>query len=100
MATECVVDELLALRERINDTAPVKISVNDFVIMAVAAAFGTCRRRTLPGATRGWWRIHPFDVSVAVATEGGLVTPVLRGVEAKRLSVIAAEVAVPHAARP
>ncbi|MGH2928833.1 MAG: E3 binding domain-containing protein, partial [Solirubrobacteraceae bacterium] len=39
MTTECVVDELLGLRERINETAPVKISVNDFVIMAVAAAF-------------------------------------------------------------
>ena len=49
MTTECVVDELLALRERINETAPVKISVNDFVIMAVAAAF-----RDVPEANVTW----------------------------------------------
>ena len=36
---DCRVDELLALRERVNETAPAKISVNDFVVKAVAAAF-------------------------------------------------------------
>jgi pyruvate dehydrogenase E2 component (dihydrolipoamide acetyltransferase) len=91
MTTECVVDELLGLREQVNETAPVKISVNDFVIMAVAAAF-----RDVPEANVTWsdegLAVHAsVDVSIAVATDGGLVTPVLRGVEAKRLSAIAAE---------
>ena len=91
MTTECVVDELLALRERINDTAPVKISVNDFVVMAVAAAFGDVPEANVTWSDEGLVAYPSVDVSIAVSTDGGLVTPVLRGVEAKRLSVIAGE---------
>ena len=91
LTTECVVDELLALRERINETAPVKISVNDFVVMAVAAAFGDVPEANVTWSDEGLVAYGPVDVAIAVATDGGLVTPVLRGVEAKRLSVIAAE---------
>jgi pyruvate dehydrogenase E2 component (dihydrolipoamide acetyltransferase) len=91
MATECVVDELLDLRKRVNETAPVKISVNDFVVLAVAAAF-----RDVPEANVTWREeglVHPanVDISIAVATDGGLVTPVLRGVQSKKLSQIARE---------
>jgi pyruvate dehydrogenase E2 component (dihydrolipoamide acetyltransferase) len=91
VTTECVVDELLGLRKRINETAPVKISVNDFVIMAVAAAFRDVPEANVTWSDEGLVAHASVDVSVAVATEGGLVTPVLRGVEAKRLSVVAAE---------
>ncbi len=91
MTTECVVDELLALRKRINETAPVKVSVNDFVIMAVAAAFGDVPEANVTWSDEGLVAHASVDVSIAVATDGGRVTPVLRGVEAKRLSVIAAE---------
>ena len=91
MTTECLVDELLALRERINGTAPVKVSVNDFVIMAVAAAFQDVPDANVTWSDDGLVAPASVDVSIAVATDGGLVTPVLRGVEAKRLSVIAAE---------
>jgi pyruvate dehydrogenase E2 component (dihydrolipoamide acetyltransferase) len=91
LTTECVVDELLELRGRINETAPVKISVNDFVIMAVAAAFQDVPEANVTWSDEGLVAPASVDVSIAVATEGGLVTPVLRGVEAKRLSVIAAE---------
>jgi pyruvate dehydrogenase E2 component (dihydrolipoamide acetyltransferase) len=91
LTTECVVDELLGLRERINETAPVKISVNDFVIMAVAAAFRDVPEANVTWSDEGLVAHGSVDVSIAVATDGGLVTPVLRGVEAKRLSVIAAE---------
>jgi pyruvate dehydrogenase E2 component (dihydrolipoamide acetyltransferase) len=91
MTTECVVDELLGLRERINETAPRKISVNDFVIMAVAAAFGDVPEANVTWSDEGLLAHASVDVSIAVATDSGLVTPVLRGVETKRLSVIAAE---------
>jgi pyruvate dehydrogenase E2 component (dihydrolipoamide acetyltransferase) len=91
LTTECVVDELLGLRERVNQTAPVKISVNDFVIMAVAAAFGDVPEANVTWTDEGLVAHTGVDVSIAVATEGGLVTPVLRGAGTKRLSVIAAE---------
>jgi len=91
LTTECVVDELLGLRKRINETAPVKVSVNDFVIMAAAAAFRDVPEANVTWSDEGLVAYASVDMSIAVATDGGLVTPVLRGVEAKRLSVIAAE---------
>jgi pyruvate dehydrogenase E2 component (dihydrolipoamide acetyltransferase) len=91
MVTECVVDELLELRTRINETAPVKISVNDFVVMAVAAAFRDVPEANVTWTDEGMLEHGSVDISIAVATEGGLVTPVLRRVDGKRLSDIARE---------
>jgi pyruvate dehydrogenase E2 component (dihydrolipoamide acetyltransferase) len=91
LAAECVVDELLALRGRINETAAEKISVNDFVVMAVAAAFADVPEANVTWSDEGLVAHGSVDVSIAVAIEGGLVTPVLRGVEGRRLSSIARE---------
>ena len=93
MTAECVVDDLLALREQINQTAPVKISVNDFVIIAAAAAFGDVPEANVTWSDEGLLAHGCVDLSIAVATDGGLVTPVLRGVEGKRLSEIARQAA-------
>ena len=89
MVTECVVDELLELRKRINESSPVKISVNDFVVMAVGAAFRDVPEANVTWSDDGLVEHGCVDISIAVATEGGLVTPVLRGVDGKRLSDIA-----------
>ena len=91
MTTECVVDELLDLRRRINETAPVKISVNDFVVMTTAAAFADVPEANVTWSDEGLVAHGSVDISIAVATDGGLVTPVLRRVETKRLSDIARE---------
>jgi len=91
LTTECVVDGMLALRARVNETSPVKVSVNDFVIAAVAAAFGDVPDANVTWTDEGLLTYRSVDISIAVATDGGLVTPVLRGVEAKRLSAIARE---------
>src|SRR5580693_2190692 len=91
MVTECVVDELLQLRTRINESSPVKISVNDFVVMAVGAAFRDVPEANVTWSDEGLVEHGSVDISIAVATEGGLVTPVLRGVDGKRLSDIARE---------
>jgi pyruvate dehydrogenase E2 component (dihydrolipoamide acetyltransferase) len=91
MTTECVVDELLELRKRINESSPVKISVNDFVVMAVGAAFRDVPEANVTWSDEGLVEHGSVDISIAVATEGGLVTPVLRGVDRKRLSDIARE---------
>jgi pyruvate dehydrogenase E2 component (dihydrolipoamide acetyltransferase) len=89
MVTECAVDELVALRARINETAPGTVSVNDFVLMAAAAAFGDVPEANVTWSEEGLVAHGHVDLSIAVATQGGLVTPVLRGVEAMRLSGIA-----------
>ncbi|MGW5648052.1 dihydrolipoamide acetyltransferase family protein [Saccharopolyspora sp. NPDC003752] len=83
------VEALLALREQVNSTGPVRVSVNDLLIKAVAKAHAAVPEMNaiwLPDAIR---RFHHVDVSVAVATGGGLVTPVLRGVEDMSVSAIA-----------
>jgi pyruvate dehydrogenase E2 component (dihydrolipoamide acetyltransferase) len=93
LTTDCRVDALVALRAQANATSPVKISVNDFVVKAVAAAFAD-----VPDANVTWTDTHlrrwdAVDVAIAVATDGGLLTPVVRGVEALSLSQISSTIA-------
>ena len=87
-----VVDELLALRAQLNEHSPVRISVNDFVLRAVAVA-----HTEVPDANVIWTedatrRFDDVDISVAIASDRGLVTPVLRAVQGRSLSTIAAAV--------
>lgn len=92
LSADCRVDEVLALRARINERGAVKISVNDFVLKAVAAAM-----LDVPEANAIWTeeatrRFTTVDVGVAVSIPGGLVTPVLRGIEGLTLSAISSGV--------
>ncbi|GII29012.1 2-oxo acid dehydrogenase subunit E2 [Planotetraspora mira] len=86
------VDRLLRLREELNDGAPVRVSVNDLVIKAVAGAHLLVPAMNViwtPDAVRSFSSV---DVSVAIATERGLVTPVLRSVERMTVSSVATAV--------
>jgi pyruvate dehydrogenase E2 component (dihydrolipoamide acetyltransferase) len=91
LTAECVVDDLLALRRQVNEASPVKVSINDFVIMAAAAAFRDVPEANVTWSDEGLVAHDNVDISIAVSTEGGLVTPVLRSVDGKRLSGIARE---------
>lgn len=93
LSADCRMDQLLALRTQINAAAPRKISVNDLVVKAVAAAL-----REMPDMNVSWTdsalrRYAQADISVAVSTDGGLITPVLRAADTKSLSAISAEIA-------
>jgi pyruvate dehydrogenase E2 component (dihydrolipoamide acetyltransferase) len=92
-------DRLIAMREEANAAAPkgkdgqptFKLSLNDFIIKAWAAAL-----QRVPAANAVWAgdRILQFrnsDIGVAVALDGGLITPVVRNAEAKSLTAISAE---------
>lgn len=81
LVAHCRVDELLALRARINEQPGMRVSVNDLVIKAVAAALVE-----VPEANAVWTdaAIRQFadvDIAVAVAVPGGLLTPVVHGVQ-------------------
>jgi pyruvate dehydrogenase E2 component (dihydrolipoamide acetyltransferase) len=85
-------DALLALRSEINHATSVHVSVNDFLIRAMAAA-----HQEVPDANVIWTeealrRFDHVDIAVAVASERGLVTPVLRSVETCSLSSISTQV--------
>jgi pyruvate dehydrogenase E2 component (dihydrolipoamide acetyltransferase) len=98
MAT-CTIDTLLATRERLNasapkgaDAAPVyKLSINDFVIKAMAVALQKVPAANVTFTDEGILQHRSSDVGVAVSVEGGLFTPVLRGAEGKSLSALSAE---------
>ena len=86
---------MLAARKTLNDHAPegVKISVNDMIIKAAATAL-----MRVPEVNASWEgeqtrRFNHADISVAVAIEGGLITPIIRHAEEKGLEAISSEVA-------
>jgi len=98
LSVSCDATRLVETRATLNDRAPIvdkspkwKLSINDFVIKALALAL-----RDVPDANVTWTeggvlRRRTSDVGVAVAVEGGLFTPVLRSAESKSLSAISAE---------
>ncbi|MBB84975.1 MAG: pyruvate dehydrogenase complex dihydrolipoamide acetyltransferase [Deltaproteobacteria bacterium] len=91
-------DEVMAARARLNeglaaDEAPMKISVNDFVVRAVAGAMREVPQANVQFAEDGMRIFERVDVCVAVATEGGLVTPVVRDADRKGLVALAGEIA-------
>lgn len=85
------VDELLAVRAQLNELAPAKVSVNDLVIKAAAHAHVRTPAMNViwtPEAVRSFCGV---DVSIAVATDSGLMAPVLRGVEKMPVSTVSTE---------
>ena len=100
LSMECNLDALLKLRSQINSAAPLnddgkpafKISVNDFIVKAMALAL-----RDVPMANGSWTSdariLHKHsDVGVAVAVDDGLFTPIVRKAEMKTLSEISGEI--------
>jgi pyruvate dehydrogenase E2 component (dihydrolipoamide acetyltransferase) len=87
LTMDCNIENLLKVREQINDRAngAYKLSVNDFIIKACALAL-----MKVPAANASWvndqiYQYKSADVSVAVAIEEGLITPVVRQAETKGL---------------
>ena len=93
LTVDCEVDSLLETRAQLNERSDdYTLSVNDFVIRAAALAL-----RKVPAANASWVdgalrQYARADVSVAVAIEDGLVTPIVRNADAKGLAEISAEV--------
>ena len=93
---ECEIDKLLAMRKDLNARAEAtgkdyKISVNDFIIRAAAFAM-----KKVPDVNASWtdeaMRLYnDIDISVAVAIDGGLITPIVRNADQKGLAVISNE---------
>jgi pyruvate dehydrogenase E2 component (dihydrolipoamide acetyltransferase) len=90
---------LIAMREEANAAAPknkdgqpaFKLSLNDFIIKAWAAALQRIAAANAVWAGDRILRFQHSDIGVAVALEGGLITPVVRNAEAKSLTAISAE---------
>jgi pyruvate dehydrogenase E2 component (dihydrolipoamide acetyltransferase) len=99
LTADVEIDRLIKLREEANDGAPrdkdgnpaFKLSLNDFIIRALALAL-----QRVPAANAAWagdriLRFKHSDIGVAVALDGGLITPIVRSAETKPVSAISAE---------
>jgi pyruvate dehydrogenase E2 component (dihydrolipoamide acetyltransferase) len=97
LSLDCRLDDLLRARERINAASPkegpkaYKLSVNDFIIKALALALQRVPAANATWTEQGMLRHRHSDVGVAVAIEGGLFTPVIRHAELKTLGEISNE---------
>lgn len=95
LTIDCELDALLNIRQQLNEhfaSSGIKISVNDCVVKAVALALAD-----VPAANVSWSEdaIHQYgtvDISVAVATANGLITPIVRDADVKPLSEISQEI--------
>jgi pyruvate dehydrogenase E2 component (dihydrolipoamide acetyltransferase) len=96
---DCDIGKLMQARTEINDAAPkdkdgkpaYKLSVNDFVIKALALALQRVPDANVSWTEGGMLKHKHSDVSVAVALPGGLITPIIRNAESKSLSAISNE---------
>lgn len=101
LTIDCELDALLEARKRLNTAAEAaagkdgkpayKLSVNDIIVKAVAMGL-----KEVPAANASWTdaairQFNNVDISVAVAMEGGLITPIVKNADQKPLSVIANE---------
>jgi pyruvate dehydrogenase E2 component (dihydrolipoamide acetyltransferase) len=99
LTMDCNIGKLVEAREEINAAAPkdkdgkpaYKLSVNDFVIKALAIALQRIPNANVSWTDGGMLKHKHSDVGVAVAMPGGLITPIIRKAETKPISVISAE---------
>jgi pyruvate dehydrogenase E2 component (dihydrolipoamide acetyltransferase) len=99
LTIDCDIGRLLDAREQINAAAPrdkekkplYRLSVNDFVVKALAVALQQVPDCNVSWTEAGMVRHRHSDLGVAVAMPGGLITPIIRSAESKSLSVISNE---------
>ena len=92
LVAECTLDNLLQLRKQINNSLESKITINDFIVKASGLAI-----KKVPQMRCSWQddnivQFGSIDISVAVAIEDGLITPIVKDVDKKPLSIVSSTV--------
>ncbi|MCI9888523.1 2-oxo acid dehydrogenase subunit E2 [Micrococcales bacterium 31B] len=93
LTAQCDVSALLALRSDVNAVRPTKVSVNDFVVLAIARALVEVPRANLIWGGDHVLAFDSANIAIAVATEDGLLTPVVRDANTLTLSQISSTIA-------
>ena len=93
LSATCTIDQLIAVRSRLNAHGgdAYKLSINDFIIKAMAQALQQVPDANVTFTDEGILHHRASDVGVAVSVEGGLFTPVIRSAESKSLKRISSE---------
>ena len=100
LTCDCEIDALLRLREEVNMAAPrrrrgqpeYKISVNDYIVKALALALQSVPDANVTFTPDAMLRHKARDIAVAVSIPGGLITPIVRNAQAKTVREISDEI--------
>jgi len=92
LTVESNVDKLIELRKKINENNSTKISFNDLIVKAIGLAMQKNPNTNLYWQNDKIYKLNDIDVSVAVAIDEGLITPIIKNVNSKGLKLISDEI--------
>ena len=92
ITVESNVDKLIKKRKKINDNNLVKVSFNDLIVKAIGLAMKKNPNTNVYWQNDKIYKLNDIDVSVAVAIEEGLITPIIKNADSKGLNIISNEI--------
>ncbi|MDC1047619.1 dihydrolipoamide acetyltransferase family protein [Alphaproteobacteria bacterium] len=92
LTVESNVDKLINVRKKINDNNSVKVSFNDLIVKAIGLAMKKNPNTNVYWQNDKIYKLNDIDVSVAVAIDEGLITPIIKNADSKGLKVISNEI--------
>jgi len=92
LTVESNVDKLIILRKKINENNSAKVSFNDLIVKAVGLAMKKNPNTNVYWQNEKIYQLNDIDVSVAVAIDEGLITPIIKNADSKGLNIISNEI--------
>ena len=92
LTVESNVDKLINLRKKINENNSIKVSFNDLIIKAISLAMKKNPNTNVYWQNDKIYKLNDIDVSVAVAIDEGLITPIIKNADSKGLNIISGEI--------
>ena len=92
LTVESNVDKLINLRKKINENNSIKVSFNDLIVKAISLAVKKNPNTNVYWQNDKIYKLNDIDVSVAVAIDEGLITPIIKNADSKGLNIISGEI--------
>ena len=92
LTVESNVDKLINLRKKINENNSIKVSFNDLIVKAISLAMKKNPNTNVYWQNNKIFKLNEIDVSVAVAIDEGLITPIIKNADSKGLNIISGEI--------
>ena len=92
LTVESNVDKLINLRKKINENNSIKVSFNDLIVKAISLAMKKNPNTNVYWQNEKIYKLNDIDVSVAVAIDEGLITPIIKNADSKGLNIISGEI--------
>ena len=92
LTVESNVDKLINLRKKINENNSIKVSFNDLIVKAISLAMKKNPNTNVYWQNDKIYKLNDIDVSVAVAIDEGLITPIIKNADSKGLNIISSEI--------